>query len=190
MIYVFLAFVGSVSPKQNLGFCRLFLLVRMGVESLCSDGCAAHEFNKNFEEEEGDAGGERGRGQAKKKKPTGRGVQNYSRHGVREVLSFFTMLCFPFFHVLCFVENWVLLLQMGARNRTCNVPNSLDTFCGRWVKERLWGGKEKFVFGSLLLWGWIVDILIRFGLCWDSFGSSVDAQCYEDFLNGVDTSIS
>jgi hypothetical protein len=33
-------------------------------------------------------------------------VQNYSRHGVREVLSFFTMLCF-FFDVLCLVENWV-----------------------------------------------------------------------------------
>jgi hypothetical protein len=58
----------------------------------------------------------------RKKKSTGRGVQNYSRHGVREVLSFFTMLCFPFFHVFCFVKNWVLLLQMGARNPTCNVP--------------------------------------------------------------------
>ncbi len=37
----------------------------------------------------------------RQQKPTGRGVQNYSRHGVREVLSFFTMLCFFFFP--CFV---------------------------------------------------------------------------------------
>jgi hypothetical protein len=60
-------------------------------------------------------------------------------------------------------------------------PTAWILFCGGGMKERLWGGKEKFVFGSVLLWGWIVDILIRFGLCWDSFGSSVDAQCYKGF---------
>jgi hypothetical protein len=63
-------------------------------------------------------------------------------------------------------------------------PTAWILFVVGGVKERLWGGKEKFVFGSLLLWGWIVDILIRFGLCWDSFGSSVDAQCYKGFWNG------
>jgi hypothetical protein len=65
----------AVSPKKRLGFCRLFLLVMMSVESLCSDGCAAHEFNKNFEEEGGDAGGERGRGQAKIKTQQGGGCR-------------------------------------------------------------------------------------------------------------------
>ncbi len=75
MIYVFLAFVGCGQPEANLGFCRLLLLVMMSVESLCSDGCAAHEFNKNLEEEGGDAGRERGRGQAAKKNQQGEGCR-------------------------------------------------------------------------------------------------------------------
>ncbi len=65
----------AVSPKKNLGFFRLFLPVMMSVESLYSDGCAAHEFNRNFEQEGGDAGGERGRGQEEKKNQQGEGCR-------------------------------------------------------------------------------------------------------------------
>lgn len=57
----------------------------MSVESLCSDGCAANEFIKNFEEEGGDAGGERGRGQAKKKINGERGAELFKTWCARSV---------------------------------------------------------------------------------------------------------
>ncbi len=78
----------------------------------------------------------------------------------------------------------MLLLQMGARNSTCQLLG----YCVWWVKEKGWGGEEKFFFGNLLLWGWSVEIQIRFVVCWNSFGRSVHAQRYEGFCMVIRTS--
>jgi hypothetical protein len=45
-------------------------------------------------------------------------------------------------------------------------------------------GRRSFSLGACCYGVGLWIYLIRFGLCWDSFGSSVDAQCNEGFWNG------
>jgi hypothetical protein len=59
--------------------------------------------------------------------------------------------CSAFFHGFCVVENWVLLLQMGTRNSTCNLVNFSDTVCGGWRRK---GGEERrSLFWELIVMG-------------------------------------
>jgi hypothetical protein len=51
------------------------------------------------------------------------------------------------------------------------------------------GRRGEFCFGNLLLWGWSVEIQIRFVVCCNSVGSSVHAQRYQGFCMVISTSV-
>lgn len=174
----------AVSPKKNLGFFRLFLPVMMSVESLYSDGCAAHEFNRNFEQEGGDAGG--GRGQEGKKKSNGESAELFKTWCARSV-KFLHHVLFSIFS--CFV--FCVLLRIGycCFRWVQGIPAVM--YPTAWILFVVGGwrrgsgeGRRCLSLGACCYGVGLWIYLIRFGLCWDSFGSSVDAQCNEGFWNG------